>query len=156
LVERIEGSVVERLGVNKSKIVCLLVTAAIMTVLCVAQSTKPLSSPSKTAKDPLVAATKPITPKSAMPAHPKSAAVLPPATGKNTTAELTHLENQKISTPTANNGSGKGAPVTKRTRTSGASGPAIDYRYQKPVGGKQASTPDANARNSSTPRVKKN
>jgi hypothetical protein len=144
---------------KKSRVVSLWMTAASMTVLCAAQSAKPLTSPAKTAKDPLVTATNPITPKSAMPAHPKSAAVLPPTTGKNTTAELAHLENQKVSsgrTPNVSNGSGKGVPSTKRAEASDASGTAINYKYQKPVGGKQAVTPDANARNSSTPRVKKN
>jgi hypothetical protein len=140
---------------KNSRIVFLLITAASMTVLCVAQSTKPLSSPAKTAKDPLVNATKPITPKSAMPDHRKSPGALPAASGKNTSAELTHLENQKISTKNVSNGPGKGAPGTKLAETSEPGGPAINYKYQKPVGGKQATMPDANARSSSN-RVKKN
>jgi hypothetical protein len=144
---------------KNSRIVTLLITAASMTALCIAQSTKPLSAPAKNAKDPLVNATKPITPKSAMPAHPKSATVLPPTTGKNTTAELAHVENQKVSSGRASNlsnGSGQSEPGTKRAVASAASGPPIDYKYQKPAGGKQAVSPDANVKNSSTPRVKKN
>ena len=140
---------------KKSRVVSLLMNAVTMTALCVAQSAEPPSSPAKTAKDPLANATKPITPKSAMPAHRKSPGALPAASGKNTTAELTHLENQKISTKNVSNGSGKSAAGTKLAETSQPSGPAIDYKYQKPVGGKQATMPNVNARNSSN-RVKKN
>jgi len=143
---------------KKSRLISLSITVASMSLLCLAQSTKLQTSSSRPAADPLENSTKSITPKSAMPAHRKSSAVLPPTTGKNTTAELTHLENQKVKSGNTSNVGKNPAKGTsnKPADTSVSNGPAIDYKYQKPAGGKQAVTPNANVRNSSTPRVKKN
>lgn len=135
-----------------------MMAAAALSVVAAAQNSKLQSSSAKTGPDPMLSATKPITPKSAMPVHRKSAIALPATAGKNTTAELTHLENQKIrsgSTTNENKGPGKSVTGTKPVENSAASGPAINYKYQKPAGGKQATVPDANTRNSSN-RVKKN
>jgi hypothetical protein len=142
----------------KCGVVFLLIAAVSLTGLAVAQSSEVRSSSTKPGSDPLQAATKPLTPKSAMPAQRKSSPVTLPngSTGtRNTTAELTHLERQKIKTgSTSVSGPGKAPPI-KPAETS-ASGAAINYKYQKPVAGMTASNPGANSKNSSTPRVKKN
>jgi hypothetical protein len=121
-------------------------------------ATKPLTPKSaKSTSDPLQSATKPLTPKSAMPpsSHKSSAAVLPPSANvRKTNAELSRVEREKIKighSASASKDSPKVAPAPK----SNEGNPAINYKYQKPVGGLKATTPDANAKSSSTPRVTK-
>lgn len=125
--------------------------------LATAQSSQVHSSSAKSTSDPLQAATKPLTPKSAMPSsgHKSSAAVLPPSTnvGK-TNAELSRVEREKIKTGPSTSAS-KDSPKLASAPKSNEANPAINYKYQKPVGGLKATTPDANAKGSSTPRVTK-
>jgi hypothetical protein len=147
---------------TKYKIVCLSVVALIG--LAPGQSSKPLSSSAKSGSDPLKTATKPLTPKSAMPSHRKTGAVAPkPATNSSkTTGELTRLERGKnIKSDGAKNSStvpAKSAvaksPATA-TGTSSGNGSGIDFKYKKPAGGLQATNAGANAKGSSTPRVTK-
>lgn len=141
----------------KRRVVYLFLTAAIWTCMATAQSSPGRSSSAKATPDPLQSATKPLTPKSAMPAQHKSSAVAPNPSGRNTTAELTHLEQQNIKSGSSNSskGSAKSVPPLKPAGTSG-SGPGIDFKYQKPVGGMKATKPNANAPNSNKPRVQKN
>ena len=146
---------------TKCRVVSMLIGTLALASLAMAQSSQARSSPTKSGTDPLQTATKPLTPKSAMPTQRKSSAAVPAtSTGnRNTTAELTHLERQKIkagSSQSVTKGSGKGAPAIKPAETSAPNGSGINYKYQKPAGGMKATTPDANAKNSSTPRVKKN
>ena len=144
---------------TKRGVVFLLIAAASLTGLAIAQSSEVRSSSSKPGSDPLQAATKPLTPKSTLPAQRKSSPVTLPngSTGsRNTTAELTHLERQKIKTGSSTTLSAPAkVPPIKPAETS-AGGAAINYKYQKPVAGMTASNPGANSKNSSTPRVKKN
>jgi hypothetical protein len=143
----------------KYRVVCLFVTVAAGICLATAQNSQVRSSSTKSGPDSLQTATKPLTPKSAMPVHPKSSAAPAVSTsGQKTSTELTHLERQNIKAQSPKSGStgpAKSASVPKPTQTS-ASGSGIDFKYQKPVGGMTASTPGANSKASGTPRVKKN
>jgi hypothetical protein len=149
-----------RFPMMKYRVVCLFVALSVSSCLAAAQSSQGRSSSAKPGQDPLRTATKPLTPKSAMPAHRKSSGAIPKgsASSRNTSAELAHLERQEIKTPrskSASAGATKGASGSKSTDTAAASGAGINFKYQKPVGGKQASKPDAHSANSSTPRVTK-
>jgi hypothetical protein len=142
----------------KCKVVCWFLTVAAWTLMATAQSPRAGSSPAKATADPLQSATKPLTPKSAMPAKHKSSVVAPSpaASSKNTTAELTHLEHQSIkagSSNSGNKGPAKSVPLPRPATTSAASGPGIDFKYQKPVGGMKAANPNANSPNSTKSRV---
>ena len=110
------------------------------------------SLPAKPGKDPLKSATKPLTPKSAMPAERKSAPVMPPATCTHTSSDLNRLERTNIAASTS-----KGAAPAKAPSVGKSSDPtpsqAMNFKYQKPVGGVQASVPNARAANSTKPRV---
>ena len=146
---------------TKRRVVFLLIIAAALTSLAIAQSSQVRSSSPKSGPDPLQTANKPLTPKSAMPTQRKSSVTLPnTSTGsRSTSAELTHLERQNIKaggSTSVSKGPEKGAPAIKPAETSAANGSAINYKYQKPAGGRQATRPDANSKNSGTPRVKKN
>jgi|HubBroStandDraft_6_1064221.scaffolds.fasta_scaffold00039_47 hypothetical protein len=140
------------------KVICLFVAIAGGLCLATAQSSQVGSSSAKRGADPLQTATKPLTPKSAMPPQRKSPVVAPKASAgtAKTDLELTHLERQNIKAPSAKTSSAaKGVSVPKSASPSaGSSG--IDFKYQKPAGGKQAATPEAHSANSATPRVKKN
>jgi hypothetical protein len=144
----------------KYRLICLFVTIAAGICLAPAQNSKVRASSAKPGPDPLQAATKPLTPKSAMPSHRKSSVAVPSAStsGRNTTAELTRMERQNgkaSGSKSGDKGPAKSSSVRKSTETSAGSGPEINSKYQKPVGGLKASTPGANAPNSSTPRVTK-
>jgi hypothetical protein len=75
----------------------------------------------------------------------------------NTSAELNRLERQKDKT--AGTKSSGATPVKgmagKSANASAGSGSKIDFKYQKPAGGKTAVKPAANAKGSGTPRVSK-
>jgi hypothetical protein len=137
--------------------VCLLVAITALSSVTMAQSSRTTSSSTKSTPDPIEAANKPLTPKSAMPAQHKSSIVPPPSkNGSNTTAELTHLEQQNIKASTAKSGaSGPVKGTSKSTSTSAASHSGINFKYQKPVGGPQAPNGAANSKSSGTPRVTK-
>jgi hypothetical protein len=140
----------------KFRILRLLVTIAAGLSLATAQNSPARSSPVK--KDPLQTATMPLTPKSAMPAQHKSTVVAPPAAknGENTSAELAHLEQQNIKAGGVKGISPAKSPAGAKTvGTPAANKSKINFKYQKPVGGLQATTPNANTKASSTPRVKK-
>jgi hypothetical protein len=129
------------------------VTAA--TGLAMAQSTKTTSS-TKSASDPMQSATKPLTPKSAMPGKPKSTVAVPPAsTGSTTAVELNHLERTNVAASSkASSANSKNISMPKSGPTTANS--QINFNYQKPAGGAQAVPPKARTANSNTPRVKKN
>jgi hypothetical protein len=140
----------------KFRIARLLVTLAAGVSLATAQNSQARSSPAK--KDPLQTATKPLTPKSAMPAQHKSTAAVPHTAknGGNTTAELSRLERQNAKGGKVKSTSpAKSASAPKTAGTPAANDSKINFKYQKPVGGLKATTPNANAKNSSTPRVTK-
>jgi hypothetical protein len=143
----------------KYRLVCWFVTVAALIGLAAAQTSPVHSSSAKSAPDPVKAATKPLTPKSAMPSNRKSSAVVPnPSTSDGkTSAELNRLERQPIEAGGSKSATpAKGASAPKSTGTSAGSGSGINFKYQQPTGGMKATTPDANSKNSSTPRVKKN
>lgn len=145
----------------KHRVVCLFIAVATAIGLATAQSSQVRSSSTKASPDPLKASTKPLTPKSPLaPGHKTPVAVTNTSKGgRNTTAELTHLERQNIKGSGSKSGStgpAKGASVAKSADTSAAKGQGINFKYQKPVGGVQALTPGAHSANSGTPRVKKN
>jgi hypothetical protein len=149
-----------RFRIMKCRVVCLFVVVAVGMCLATAQDSQVRSSSAKPGRDPLKTATQPLTPKSAMPVHHASPAVVPNTTtsGTHTTAELTGLERQNGKTPSPKNGkTGQAKPtsVPKADDTSTGVGSGINFKYQKPVGGITASTPGATHANSNTPRVNK-
>jgi hypothetical protein len=146
----------------KYKVACCFATAAAWSCLAMAQNSQAHLSTAKSAPDPLKTVTKPLTEKSATTAvHHKSSVVLSqtPAGSTNTSTELSRVEGEKISTKgqtSGGTGALKNTSPSKTANISGGSGPGINYKYQKPAGGTQASTPNAHMANSSVPRVKKN
>lgn len=122
-----------------------------------AQNPPTRSTPHKSDPGAVPTASKPLTPKSAMPAKRKSSVTLPAdSSTRNTSAELSHLERQKTRTNGAK-GADKGSQkIAPKAETSAANGSGVNFKYKKPAGGMKAATPDPNTRNSPTPRVKKN
>lgn len=92
------------------------------------------ASSSKSGADSVKAATKPLTPRSAMPAAHKGSAALPKRGTNNTNAELTQLERGHGAAVPKDSATAKVAPY--KSARSSASGPKIDYKYEKPAGGK--------------------
>lgn len=143
----------------KNRVLSLCMAFAASVTLSMAQGTQVRSSSAKAGADPLQNVTKPLTPKSAMPPQRKSTPVAPmPAGSAKTNSELTRLERQPVKAETPKSGvkAAKTAPLVKSANASAGTGPGINFKYQKPVGGMQAATPNAQTPNSSTPRVKKN
>lgn len=155
----IERWLLQRGTMRNFKVASWLVTVASCSILVTAQNSQNRSSSTTKGPDPLKTATKPITPKSAMPAQHKSTAAAPATGVANTNAskELSHLERQPSRTPPAPeaNASPKPAPLKSSNKSTAAS-PEAKFVYRKPAGGMQATTPDARTANSPTPRVKKN
>lgn len=125
----------------KYRIACLFIATAAITSLSPAQSSH--SSSSTAGSGSLKSSTKPLTPKSAMPSHRKTATVAPKATGTtNTTAQLSHLERQngRANGPKSPGAaSGKDATLKSGSAPAGK-GSAIDFKYQKPVAAPKAAT----------------
>ena len=108
----------------------------------------------KSGKDPIKSTTKPLTPKSAMPTPRKSAPITPAATGAHTSSELGRLERSHVRASNSKpDGSSvaKVPPIGKSSDTTPSQ--SMNFKYQKPAGGLQASNPNANAKNSTVPRV---
>lgn len=143
----------------KNRVAFWLAIGAVCTCLATAQNSQVHSSAAKSTPDPLKSATKPLTPKSGTTPHHSSPSVptSKPASTGNTNAELTRLERQKVTTkgPKPGAGTPKNPTGSKPADTSSASGPGINYKYQKPAGGMEAATPNAHSPNSNTPRVTK-
>jgi hypothetical protein len=145
----------------KYRIICLFVTLAASISLATAQTSQARSSSAKSSKDPLRTATQPLTPKSTMPPQRKSSTTVVPRGSKSTqkeNAELSHLERDKIKAGGSEKGSSngsKGAAKGTALPESSRGGSAINFKYQKPAGGLKATTPGANSKSSSTPRVTK-
>jgi len=133
---------------------CILGLGA--SLLAGAQNSHPGASSGKSTPDPGRAATKPLTPKSAMPAPHKSAAAAPSAGSSNqkTNQELTRLERQNAGAPSGKSKTTK-SPSVKSGDPSSSRNPAINATYQKPAGGMRATTPAPNTKNPSVPRVNK-
>jgi hypothetical protein len=141
----------------KSKVACLFAIAVTGICLATAQNSSSRPASAKPGQDPLQNAVKPLTPKTAMPSDRKSARAVPPpsAEPQKTNAELNRLEKQKIKSGSSESGSKASSAKGTTAPKAPPSGSAIDFKYQKPAGGMKATTPDANARNSGTPRVTK-
>lgn len=114
----------------KHKVACLLMTVAAAMGLATAQSSKTHYSSAKPRSSHIQTESKPLTPKSAMPAKHKSSGAATGAskTNRSTNAELTRLERQPVKA-----GNGKGTPAA----------------------GTKPSTLGANSKNLGTPRVTK-
>jgi hypothetical protein len=145
----------------KYRVAILFVTVAAGICVATAQSSQAQAATPKSKPDPMLAATKPLTPKSAMPAKSKSSVAAPTASqnAAKTNAELTHLERQPIKAGASDNskaGAAKGASAPKPAGTANANGSGINFTYEKPKSGMQAAKPDAHAPNSTKPRVTKN
>jgi hypothetical protein len=128
----------------KYGIVYLLVVGVAFTSLSLGQSSRPRSSASSASagSDSLKAATKPLTPKSAMPSHRQTAAAPKRTSSTNTTAKLAQLERQN-SKPNRSTSSGTagGKDATLKSGTPPAGkGSGIEFKYQKPVGAQRATT----------------
>jgi hypothetical protein len=144
---------------TKYRIVCWFFALTASSCLSLAQSSQVGASSAKRGPDPLKTATQPLTPKSAMPPQRQPSADVPSAASSHKTAmELSHLERQNNGAVSSNSGAraAKGPSAPKSADASAAQDPTINFKYKKPVGGMQAARPDANTKNSSTPRVKKN
>jgi hypothetical protein len=127
-------------------------TITALTTVGMAQTSHTRSS----SDDPgAAAATRPLTPKSAMPQPHKSSTVASPkAAGHNTNAELNRLERQNIKA--ANPHGGKTNSVAPKARNASAGKNSdINFAYQKP---KTAKVPASSAPKSSNnmPRAKGN
>jgi len=120
----------------KCKTVCLFVTVVTGICLATAQTSPKSSSSGKSRSDPVKAATKPLTPKSAMSPSRKSSAGLPAAPTKRSdpNAELNRLESQdiKVAAPKNNTGAVKGTVIRSST-ASPKGGSGINATYQKPT-----------------------
>ena len=139
----------------KYKAVYLLMTVAFFIGVAPAQKAHTSTAGSKADYG---AATKPLTPKSAMPAKHSSSS-LPPATKRSVEAnkELTHLEQPRIRSGASSKSAAspaKSLSTPKPVASQKDSG--INATYEKPKVGMQASRPDAHAANSTKPRVNKN
>jgi hypothetical protein len=142
----------------KYKVVGLLTVLAGIS-LATAQNSQVHSASAKSGTDPLQNATKPLTPKSAMPSPHKSSPLAPNAStgAQKTDTELSRLEHQNIKAPSAKSGTtvpAKSASV-RAASTSAGHGSGINFKYQKPAGGMQADPPGARSPNSAAPRVTK-
>ena len=121
----------------KHGIIYWFVTAVALVCLATAQTSQVRSSSAKPSPDPLQNATKPLTPKSAMPSHRKSSAAVPKTStsARKTNKELTRLERQPIKATepkSGNPGRANSASGTSATSSSG-NGSGINATYQKPV-----------------------
>jgi hypothetical protein len=142
----------------------LIVTVVAAVCLATAQSSQLPASSGKSSPDPLHASTKPLTPKSAMPAphKPSGAMQNTSKSSTNTTAELVRLEqppNKAAASKSGTTAPAKPISIAKSTKSTGTSdgkNSGINFNYQKPAGGPQATPPGARSANSSKPRVKKN
>jgi len=123
------------------RIVCWFVVASALIPVAAGQNSQVRSFPAKSASDAMNPAIKPLTPKSAMPAHRKSSIAVPKATksGSSTSAELSRLERTSIKPVGSNRGSSgamKSAPVkqapAKAAVAPSARGSGINATYQKP------------------------
>jgi hypothetical protein len=143
---------------GKYKAICLSIIALALVGVATAQKSQ-VHSPTAKPDPNLTAATKPLTPKSAMPAAKNSSSPAMPAAKSNANAnkELSHLERQQVHAGGANK-SGPGAAKSASTPKSSAAAKdsGINATYEKPKAGRQAATPGAHSANSSKPRVTKN
>jgi hypothetical protein len=147
--------------IMKYKVACWFAIAAVCACLATAQNSKVQSSTSRPAPDPLQSVTKPLTEKSATPPHHTSSALPPPrpASSAKTSDELTRLERQNVAAKGPKSGSAsapKAPPASKPADTSAGNGSGINFKYQKPAGGMEASTPNAHAANTNARVTKKN
>jgi hypothetical protein len=121
-------------SMTKYKIVCLFAAIAAGISLAPAQNSKAHSPSAKPSPAPVNSATKPLTPKSAMPPAHKPSSALPRAStsGRNANAELTRLERQNINAAGSKKPA-KGAPVPKSADTPNRNGSGINSSNQKPT-----------------------
>ncbi|MGD0270006.1 MAG: hypothetical protein ABSB14_13155 [Candidatus Sulfotelmatobacter sp.] len=141
----------------KCKAIYLLVTVAFFIGVAPAQKSQVHSSTAKSNAD-YSAATKPLTPKSAMPAKHSSSSAMPPASKRNVDAnkELTHLERPQVRAGVSSKTGASAAKSSSPKPAAAAKDSGINATYEKPKPGMQASRPDAHAANSIKPRVTKN
>jgi hypothetical protein len=120
------------------RVVCRFVVASALISAAAGQNPQVRSFPAKSASDAMNPAIKPLTPKSAMPAHRKSSIGVPNATkgGPSSRAELSRLERTSIKPVRSNSGAMKSAPVkqapAKAAGAPSARGSGINATYQKP------------------------
>ena len=144
----------------KYRMICCAVTAAALIGPAAAQSSSvhsslPKSTASTSSAHPTTS--KPLTPKSAMPAPHKSSVAKPGSSGGTVKAngELNHLERQNIKATPAKSTTPAPSKTPKSSESSSGNGSGINATYQKPVGGLRATTPDANSANGNKARVTK-
>ncbi len=144
---------------GKYRAICLSMIVSVLIGVAPAQKSQ-VHSPTAKPDPNLSAATKPLTPKSAMPAPKHSSSSAMPAAAKsnaNANKELSHLERQDIHAGGSNKsgaGAAKSASTPKPTAAGKDSG--INATYEKPKAGRQAATPGAHSANPTKPRVTKN
>jgi hypothetical protein len=113
-----------------SAILPVIILAAVGLTAAQSTQTKPLVKSDVSSRPP---ATKPLTPKSAMPAPHKSSTGVPKvtATGAHNSAELARLEQQNKKPPAAKNTSARQGSVLPASKSTPPN-PAINFQYQKP------------------------
>ncbi|HWW13956.1 MAG TPA: hypothetical protein VN310_04775 [Candidatus Dormibacteraeota bacterium] len=120
----------------KHKTGCLFAVIAAGLCLATAQNPKVHSSSAepKSGAKSHEAATKPLTPKSAMPPAHKSSAAVPhtSTSSQKTSAELARLEHQNVKGATPKKPA-KAASAPKPAGTPNARGSEINFNYQKPA-----------------------
>jgi hypothetical protein len=122
---------------KKHWIVGLLITLPAGVGLAAAQNAPLHSSSTKQSTHTQTTAAKPLTPKSAMPSAHKSSVVPPNAakTTSNSSAELARLERQNLQSAGKSSDGKTAKPRPAQVpsqRQSAASGPGINFPYQKP------------------------
>jgi uncharacterized iron-regulated membrane protein len=122
----------------KHKVLFLFAIVIAGLSLAAGQSSTVHATSANAGPDPAKVATKPLTPKSAMPAKSKSSMAAPatsaPKAGSKTDAELSRLERQpiKAANPNANKPAAKSPTVSKPVAVN-ANGSGINSTYQKPA-----------------------
>ena len=127
----------ERFSMIKHKVLYVFATVIAGLSLAAGQSSKVHTTSANTGPNPTKVATKPLTPKSAMPKG-KSSTAAPatstPKTASKTDAELSRLERQpiKAANPNANKAAVK-SPAVSKPVAANANGSGINSTYQKPA-----------------------
>jgi uncharacterized iron-regulated membrane protein len=121
----------------KHKVVFLFATVIAGLSLAAGQSSTVHATSANAGPDPAKVATKPLTPKSAMPAKSKSSMAAPatsaPRAGSKTDAELSRLERQPIKAANSNTNKPSKVPAVSKPAAANANGSGINSTYQKPA-----------------------
>jgi hypothetical protein len=117
--------------VNRGVILVLISVA--LSVAAFAQSAAGKTTPDKSGSGSLKTATKPLTPKSAIPSHKPRAISPPPAKTNSANDELSRLERQTTPRANATTSATRTAKLPQPKPTPAATSSGINATYQKPT-----------------------